>query len=65
LKKGIVAEANTRNDIGSTERDLFDYWEKFFWDTIKNQLPDFFERNEFFWPDFGCVKNVELEVMLF
>jgi hypothetical protein len=36
LKKGIVAEANARDDVGSTERDLFDYWEKLFWGAIQN-----------------------------
>jgi hypothetical protein len=63
LKKGIIAEADARDDIGSAERDLFNFWEKFFWGTIQNQLPNFFERNEFFRPDFGRVKNIKIEVM--
>jgi hypothetical protein len=63
LKKGVITEADARDDIRSAKRDLFNFWEKFFWGTIQNQLPDFLERNEFFGPDFGCVKNVEIEVM--
>jgi hypothetical protein len=63
LEEGIIAEADPRDDMGSTECDLFNFWEKFFWGTIQDQLADFFKRNEFFWPNFGCVKNVKFEVM--
>ena len=28
LEQWIVAEAYTRHDVTSTERDLFDFWEK-------------------------------------
>jgi hypothetical protein len=36
LKQGIIAEANSGDNVGSTKRDLLYFWEKFVRGTIQN-----------------------------
>jgi hypothetical protein len=42
---------------------LFDFWEKFLWFPIQNQLPNLLKGHKFFGPYFGRVKDVKIEVM--
>jgi hypothetical protein len=63
LEKRIVAEANPRNDVASAESHLLYFGEELVNRAVENQFTDRLQRDQLFWPDFSCIKNIEVEIM--
>ena len=64
LKEGVIAEADSRNDVRGAECDLLDLGEVLIDGPVEDHLTNDLQRNELLGPDFGRIEDVEVKVVL-
>lgn len=64
LEKRIVGETDTGDDVGSAESDLLGFGEELIDIAVEGEFTNVASGDEIFWPDLGCIKNVEIELIL-
>lgn len=63
MEQRVVAEPNARHNVTCAEGDLLGLRKEFVNGAIEDKLADRLERNKLFWPDFGCIENIEIKIV--
>ena len=63
LEKGIIAELDTRHDLGRQEGDLLGFCKEVIHVAVQHQFPDHAERHDFFGDQFGSIEDIKIQLV--